>query len=31
MKKIIWLFIDLKKIVSSKGLLKLKNMDWSFD
>ncbi len=27
-----WLFIDKKNsFVSSNGLLKLKNMDWSFD
>jgi len=31
MKKIVWLFIDIKKSVNSNGLLKKKNMDWLFD
>ncbi len=32
MKRNMWLFIDKKNsFVNSNGLLKLKNMDWSFD
>jgi len=32
MKINVWLFIDKKNaFVNSNGLLKLKNMDWSFD
>jgi len=32
MKRIVCLFIDKKfMFVNSNGLLKLKNMDWSFD
>ncbi len=31
MKKIVWLFIDKNLFVISNGLLKSKNMNWSFD
>ncbi len=31
MKKTMWSFFDKKSFANSVGLLKLKNMDWSFD
>jgi hypothetical protein len=31
MKRTMWLFIDKKSLGRNNGLLKLKNMEWSFD
>jgi hypothetical protein len=31
MKRIVWSFFDKKSFVNSNGLLKLKNINWSFE